>query len=114
MAIVRGHTLEWGEPYRDLIAGKVLEGEAPFWPLEGLDCRRYMAALETRVQRDVALFKGLFTEYDVLNEVGGAVGRLGAFWGPFKGLPLPARRQGGRDRGGRGGAIARDRQPWLR
>lgn len=46
-------------------------GDPIFWPLRGMDCGVYWKALETRVKRDVALFRGRFTSYDVLNEVGG-------------------------------------------
>jgi hypothetical protein len=46
-------------------------GDPIFWPLRGLDCGTYWKAVEERVKRDVRLFRGRFTSYDVLNEVGG-------------------------------------------
>jgi GH35 family endo-1,4-beta-xylanase len=72
MPTVRGHSLVWGEPGSD------------FWGLRGGDCRGYIRALETRVRRDVKLFAGQITSYDVVNEVGasGAVGQAGDVCNP--------------------------------
>jgi hypothetical protein len=52
--------------------GKLKPGEQPFWPVAADDCGVYYAALERRVKRDVALFRGGFSGYDAFNEVCGA------------------------------------------
>lgn len=75
---MRGHTLEWGEAYRNMTEGKLQPGEAPFWAVAAKDCGVYWRALEQRVKRDVALFKGQFGSYDVLNEVGACLRACGS------------------------------------
>lgn len=59
---VRGTTLDWGI-YLEQCTARYC-----FWPYK-LDCQAFVRALKTRVQREVATFKGRFQAYDVFNEV---------------------------------------------
>lgn len=58
--LMRGHALEWGiEKY----------SFDQHWPRLLGSRELYLAALKTRIQRDMAQFKGRFQQYDVWNEV---------------------------------------------
>ena len=65
MALVRGHAIEFGYSYRELIT----QGTGGHFSVQRQDCAYYVQVLEVRIRRDLALFRGAFTQYDLFNEL---------------------------------------------
>ena len=74
MALVRGHAIEFGYSYRELIT----QGTGGHFSVQRQDCAYYVQVLEVRIRRDLALFRGAFTQYGLFNTTLPAMFKLAA------------------------------------